>query len=309
MPTTDQAKICGDRAPRVWELQRLDLSGTSAFVERQMKMRASIVEGAIVVGSTNDDDIVIFKIENPTFVGLKLVFGKSANPPPAALTDGFAKPLGIQLGVNFGLQPDDFEQACALAGTAKAHPDEVADFHLFGDLVAEGLGYQQARTGIFIGGLDPAGQIYNVADGRETFVASKTQCADDGFAVVEADTNIEIDAIHRGKERLQTIDCGEGLKCGVHGAERSVWLVVDTEYCHEPIADQFVDETAILLDDVAGLGEVAIEQIHHVIGGKPLRQRCEIYNVAEEDRNTPCFTATRRGRSTKLAGDHHVGFV
>ena len=55
-----------------------------------MKMRAGIVEGAIADGSANDDDIVIFKIQNPAFVGLKLVFGKSANPPLATVTDGFA---------------------------------------------------------------------------------------------------------------------------------------------------------------------------------------------------------------------------
>ena len=224
--------------------------------------------------------------ENPAFVGLKLVFGKSANPPPAAVTDGFARLLGIQFCVDFGLQPDDLEQTCALAGTPKAYPDEVGDFYLVGDLVAEGLGYQQSRTGILVGGFDPAGQIHHVADCRETFVSSKTQCADDGFAIVEADTNIEIDAIHRGKERLQTINCGKGLKRGVHGAERSVRLVVDTEYCHEPIADEIVDETAILLDDVADLGEVAIQQIHHVIGRKTLRQRREIDDVAKEDCNT-----------------------
>ena len=66
---------------------------------------------------------------------------------------------------------------------------------------------------------------------------------------------------------------------------------------------------AILLDDVADLGEVAIEQIHHVVGRKPLRQRREIDDVAEEDRNMLCFAASRRGRTAKLAGDHHVGFV
>ena len=154
MPAADQAKICGDRALRVWELQLLDLTGTSAFIERQMKMGAGIVERAIADGSANDDDIVVFKIQNPAFVGLKLVFGKSANPPPATVTDGFAKPLGIQLGINLRLQPQYFKQTCALAGSAKAHPDEVAGFHLVGNLIAEILRYQQSRPGIFVGGLD-----------------------------------------------------------------------------------------------------------------------------------------------------------
>ena len=67
MPAADQAKTCGDRALRVWELQHFGLSGTSAFIKRQMKMRAGIVEGAIAVGSANDDDIVVLRIETPAF--------------------------------------------------------------------------------------------------------------------------------------------------------------------------------------------------------------------------------------------------
>ena len=61
MPAADQAKISSDRALRVWELQCFGLSGASAFVKRQMKMRACIIEGTIGVGSANDDDIVILQ--------------------------------------------------------------------------------------------------------------------------------------------------------------------------------------------------------------------------------------------------------
>ena len=71
MPAADQAEISSDRALRVREVQRFGLSGASAFIERQMKMRAGIVESAIAVRPTNDDDIVIFEIENPALVGLK----------------------------------------------------------------------------------------------------------------------------------------------------------------------------------------------------------------------------------------------
>ena len=62
MPTADEAVITGDRALRVWEIERLHLGRFSTFVERQMKMRAGVVEGAVAVGSANDDDIVILEI-------------------------------------------------------------------------------------------------------------------------------------------------------------------------------------------------------------------------------------------------------
>ena len=95
MPAADQAKISSDRAFRVWKLQCFGLSGAAAFVKRQMKVRACVVEGTVGVGSANNDDVAILKIENPAFVGLKLAFGKSTDPPPATLTNGFASPLGI----------------------------------------------------------------------------------------------------------------------------------------------------------------------------------------------------------------------
>lgn len=103
MPTADEAVITGDRAFGVWEIERLHLGWFSTFVERQMKMRAGVVEGAVAVGSANDNDIVILEIENPSFVGLKLVLGKCANPPPAGMTDGFTGLPGVQFSVAFGL--------------------------------------------------------------------------------------------------------------------------------------------------------------------------------------------------------------
>nr|WP_287177829.1 hypothetical protein [Mesorhizobium sp.] len=97
------------------------------------------------------------------------------------------------------------------------------------------------------------------------------------------------------------IDCGNGLNRRVDGSKRSVPLIVDSEDCHQPVADEIVDEPAIPLYDVANLGEVAIEQIHHIIGRKLLGQFREIGDIAEENRNLFRLAGTRLGRTEKLA--------
>ncbi|MCY1294544.1 hypothetical protein D9M70_438430 [compost metagenome] len=90
-------------------------------------------------------------------------------------------------------------------------------------------------------------------------MSGKTQCPDDSLAVVEADADLEVDAIHRGKERLQSIHGAESLEGCIDGTERCVRLTINAEYGHEPVTNETVDEPAILLDDFADLGEVAIE--------------------------------------------------
>ncbi|MCY1311444.1 hypothetical protein D9M70_617450 [compost metagenome] len=65
-------------------------------------MWAGVVEGTIAIRFANDDDVIVLEVEDPSFVELKVLFSKSANPPSAAMSDGFAGRLGVEFGVDFG---------------------------------------------------------------------------------------------------------------------------------------------------------------------------------------------------------------
>ena len=60
----------------------------------------------------------------------------------------------------------------------------------------------------------------------EALVADRSHCTDDGLTVMEADTDIEFDLVHRGNKRLQPVNSGQDLTRSIDRVERRVQLVI-----------------------------------------------------------------------------------
>src|SRR5205823_10004029 len=65
---------------------------------------------------------------------------------------------------------------------------------------------------------------------------------------------------------------------------------------HHRVADELLDGAAVDLDQPAAAVEVAREQLTHVLGVAPLRQRREPDQVGEEDRDEAPFRSRRGDR-------------
>ncbi len=104
-----------------------------------------------------------------------------------------------------------------------------------------------------------------VPDRRQPLVAGRTDRSDYSVAEMEADADIEVDAVHGGEEGLHAVDGGESLKRGVHGADRRVGLTLDAEDRHQAVADELVDVAVVALDDLACLREITVQEVHHVV--------------------------------------------
>ena len=140
-------------------------------------------------------------------------------------------------------------------------------------------------------------------------MADRAQGSQHRGAVVEPYPDVEIGVVHGLEIVLHPVDSLEGLQSGIDGTQRRLGFPVGPEDCHHPVADELVDIAAVALDHVAGLHEVAVQDVHHIVGRQPRRQFSEVGDVAEEDRDIGDLSGARRDLAVELAGEHHVGLV
>ena len=106
---------------------------------------------------------------------------------------GFARDPRIQCRLDLRLEALDFVERDPLAGAAQARAYKVEHFDLVLDKAVERLGDQEARARLLVRLLDPACHIDDITDGRQSFVADRADRAEQRFAVVQADPDVEVE--------------------------------------------------------------------------------------------------------------------
>jgi len=82
---------------------------------------------------------------------------------------------------------------------------------------------------------------------------------------MKADADIEIYVIHRLHVQLHAIRRTEHVGRRFYGAQRHVRPVVDAKDCHDRIADEFLNVSAVALYRVGHVKKIPIQHEHQVI--------------------------------------------
>ena len=166
------------------------------------------------------------------------------------------------------------------------------------------FGGHDRRAEIFISAFEPRRHIHGVAHHRIVEALARADIADQCVAGINADALTQGKTLPFGRlgiELVQTIAAAQG---GVDRALRMVRIVDRrAEYRNDGVADIFVDEAALLLDDVAHRREIFVYEVHQVGRGERLGNRREAGEIGKENGDVAHFAAQRR---RLIGGDHFL---
>ncbi len=136
------------------------------------------------------------------------------------------------------------------------------------------------------GGLEPRRRVHDVAGSQH--VGARGIHGDDRVAGVHRCARGEV-------ERLFPVQLVDPLEDTKARANRALGVLAvrnrGAEYAHHGIADELLDDTAVVLDSPLGLRVVELENFTHVFGIRAIRARGEADKVHEEDgHELPLFT-------------------
>ena len=141
---------------------------------------------------------------------------------------------------------------------------------------------------------EPGGEVHAVADDRVVHALPAADVPGDHGVGVEADSHVE----HRvAAPAPLDVPLTEALDHGDGGSQRPILVVVawhgQAEHGHDRVADELVEHAPLVEDALDHPLEVVVEQRHRGVGAEALGQRCELPDVAEEDRGEG-FRATEQ---------------
>src|SRR6266571_7203255 len=113
------------------------------------------------------------------------------------------------------------------------------------------LGSHDRGTEIFVGALKPRGDVHGVAHHRVIEALTRTNIADQGVAGIQSDPLAQAEALPFGRIAVELVEPLAAVQGGVDRI-RCMIRIVDrrAEYRDDGIADTFIDEAAVFLDDV-----------------------------------------------------------
>src|SRR6202047_2935659 len=117
--------------------------------------------------------------------------------------------------------------------------------------IERALGSHDRGTEIFVGALKPRGDVHGVAHHRVIEALTRTNIADQGVAGIQPDPLAQAETLPFGRIAVELVETLAAVQGGVDRIRCMIRIVERrTEYRDNRIADIFVDETAMLLDDV-----------------------------------------------------------
>src|SRR5262249_23591929 len=191
-------------------------------------------------------------------------------------------PAGAQLASGSGLrEPPNLN---GLLVTPDWHVAEGHRAFNVADLLVDDIRNEELRPELPIQSLDSRGEVHRVAD-HALFLAPRGAAAA-SYHVPEMQA--DADAQRPVTSDIVLLDGREHLAAGGHGACRRVRIV---EWCAEQrqkaVAEKFVHDATIAVDDVDQHSECGIESVHNLLRRPLTRWGGEVANVDEHDGYAP----------------------
>ena len=130
------------------------------------------------------------------------------------------------------------------------------------------------------------GEVDGVADDGEFHLLGGAEVADDDFAVVQADADVEFGhaaSAPVGVQLLQTFPHGERGGDGVAGVQRGAGADDVAPDGHDGVADKLVERAVMREDEPHHLLEIFVELLDELGGVRVLSERGEAAHVGEQN--------------------------
>src|SRR5262249_47317306 len=164
-------------------------------------------------------------------------------------------PLGVRLGARqfvsvclpgFRQRLEDFHR---LRSALYADDVELAPYKGRAGQRHGRLRCDDRRTEIFVGTLEPRGDVHHVAHGRIVEAAPGTDVADERIAGIQSDAVSKLAGSERRAGAIELLETPPARERRPHAAY-GMGLIIEgrAEHSRDGIADVFVDKSAVLLD-------------------------------------------------------------
>src|SRR5262249_13665044 len=198
-------------------------------------------------------------------------------------------------GSFFAMARKRFIDAYRFVAALHAHRIELAPGKACPRALERGLGRHDRGAEIFIGALEPRRDVHGVAHRRVIETLARANIAHQSVPRIKPDALVQAEALplcRFGVEPVQTLAAAQ------RGADRllgMVWIVERrAEYGDDGVADIFVDEAAVLLDDIGHCRKIFVHEFHELGWREHLGYRRKTRDVGEVDGDLAIFAAESR---------------
>src|SRR5438874_1307145 len=147
-------------------------------------------------------------------------------------------------------------------------------------------------TEIFIGALKPRRHVHGVAHYRVIEALARADIADQRVAGIKTDALAQSETLPFRRLAVELVQTAAAAQRRADGVCRVVGIVERrTAYRDDGVADIFVDEAAVILDDVGHRREIFVHEMHEVGRSERLGNRREAGEIGKEDGDVASFAA------------------
>ncbi len=139
---------------------------------------------------------------------------------------------------------------------------------------------------------EPGGEIYRISDHRIFQPIGRSDVARGDHSRVDANTDLD-GRLAGGLGSVPVVQAFEHFHGATHrpaSISARAFAQRRPENDHDAVADEFIQETAVVLDDLAHRGQVPVEPCQHLLGRNTRGHRCETPDIREQNSCHPLFS-------------------
>src|SRR5262249_10578202 len=154
-------------------------------------------------------------------------------------------------GSFFALTSKRFIDADRFVAALYPHRVELAPGKACRRALERGLGSHDRGAEIFVGALEPRRDVHGIAHRRVVETLARPDITDEGVPRIEPDTLVQAETLPLDRFGIEPVQTLAAAQRGGHRLRGVVWVVERrTEYGDDGVTNIFVDEAAMLLNDI-----------------------------------------------------------